>query len=133
MNPIRLVLGVLIRTVTVLAVIAVVVLAIDNSDSTDALGAGLLAFLVLVTVAFAWALVDGVRRGFVPSLLLWVLTSAIAGVGIPVVISLGDADGVSIDDAVFFALLLLVPAAIGLAIGGAVHGLRGAPDAPTAS
>jgi hypothetical protein len=128
MNPIRLLVGVLIRTAALLVVIAVVVLAIDSSDSTDALGAGLLAFLVLVTLAFVWALVDGVRRGFVPSLLVWVLTSAIAGVGIPVVISLGDADGVSVDDAVFFALLLLVPAAVGLAIGGAMHGLRGKPE-----
>lgn len=131
MNPIRLLAGVLIRTVALLAVVAVVVLAIDKSDSTDALGAGLLAFLVLVTVAFAWALVDGVRRGFVPALLLWVLTSAIAGIGIPVVISLGSAEGVAFDDAVFFALLLLVPAAVGLVIGGAVHGLSGRPDAPT--
>ena len=131
MNPIRLLVGVLIRTAALLVVIAVVVLAIDSSDSTDALGAGLLAFLVLVTLAFVWALVDGVRRGFVPSLLLWVLTSAIAGVGIPVVISLGDADGVSIDGAVFFALLLLVPAAVGLVIGGAVRGLSGRSDAST--
>jgi hypothetical protein len=131
MNPIRLVLGVLIRTVTVLVVIAVVVLAISNSDSTDALGAGLMAFLVLITVAFAWALVDGVRRGFVPSLLVWVLTSAIAGVGIPVVISLGSSEGVDLDGAVFFALLLLVPAVVGLAIGGAVRGLGGRPDPST--
>ena len=131
MNPTRLLAGVLIRTVAVLAVIAVVVLAISSSDSTDALGAGLLAFLVLVTVAFAWALVDGVRRGFVPSLLLWVLTSAVAGVGIPVVISLGSSEGVAYDDAVFFALLLLVPAAVGLAIGGAVHGVRATSDVPT--
>src|SRR5437868_2881943 len=77
MNPLRLLVGVLVRTVAFLVVIAVVVLAIDTSDSTDALGAGLLAFLVLVTIAFAWALVDGVRRGFVPSLLLWALTSAV--------------------------------------------------------
>ncbi len=131
MNPIRLLVGVLIRTVAVLAVIAVIVLAIDKSDSTDALGAGLLAFLVLVTVALAWALVDGVRRGFVPALLLWVLTSAIAGVGIPVVISLGSSEGVAFDDAVFFALLLLVPAAVGLAIGGALHGLRATSDVST--
>jgi hypothetical protein len=129
MNPIRLLVGVLIRTVALLVVIAVIVLAIDNSDSTDALGAGLLAFLVLVTVAFAWALVDGVRHGFVASLFLWVLTSAIAGVGTPVVISLGSSEGVAIGDAVFFALLLLVPAAVGLVIGGAVRGLRGEPDA----
>ena len=128
MNPIRLLVGVLIRTAALLVVIAVVVLAIDSSDSTDALGAGLLAFLVLVTLAFVWALVDGVRRGFVPSLLLWVLTSAIAGVGIPVVISLGDADGVNANDAAFFALLLLVPAAVGIVIGGAIHGARGRPE-----
>ena len=129
MNPIRVLSAVVIRSVAFLVVIGVVVLAIDQSDSDDALGAGLLAFLVLVTVAFAWALVDGVRRGFVASLLVWVLTSAVAGIGIPVVISLGSSEGVAYDDAVFFGLLLLVPAAVGLVIGGAVHGTRGSTPA----
>jgi hypothetical protein len=129
MNPLRLLVAALIRTVVVLAVIAVVVLAIEHSESTDALGAGLLAFLVLAVVAFVWALVDGVRRGFVPALLTWILTSAAAGIGIPVVISLGSSDGVALDDAVFFGLLLLVPAAVGLVVGGAVHGTRTRPTA----
>lgn len=129
MNPISLLVGVLLRTVALLAVIAVVVLVIDNSDSTDALGAGLLAFLILVTVAFAWALVDGVRRGFAQSLLVWVLTSAIAGAGIPVVLSLGSSDSLGLDDVVFFALLLFVPAAVGLVIGGVVRGLGDRPEA----
>jgi membrane protease YdiL (CAAX protease family) len=129
-NPLSLLVGVLVRTVVILAVIGVVVLAIDHSDSTDALGAGLMAFLVLVTVAFAWALIDGVRRGFVPALLAWILTSAAAGVGIPVVISLGSSEGAALDDAVFFGLLLLVPAAVGLVIGGAVHGLSRRSETP---
>ncbi|GAA4711405.1 hypothetical protein [Nocardioides conyzicola] len=128
MNPLRLLGAVLLRTVACLVVVGVVVLAIEHSDSDDALGAGLLAFLVLVTLAFAWALVDGVRRGFVPSLLVWVLTSAAAGVGIPLVLSLGSDESVAVDDVVFFGLLLLVPAAVGFVIGGAVHGTRRASE-----
>lgn len=124
MNPLRLLVGVLVRTMVVLAVVALIVLAIENSDSTDALGAGLLAFLVLASLAFAWALVDGIRHGFVPALLLWVLTAALGGAGIPAVLSLGSTESVAVDDVVFFGLLLLVPAAVGLVIGGAVHGTR---------
>lgn len=53
-------------------------------------------------------------------------------VALLVVISLGSSEGVAFDDAIFFALLLLVPAVVGLAVGGLVHRLQGAPDAPTA-
>ena len=124
MNLPRVLLGVLLRSLVIVAVIAGYVAAIARSETTDALGAGLLAFLILVGMALVWAVVDGVRRGLVEALVTWVLTSAVAGVGIPVALALTDdrdlASEVS-DGFVFFALVLFVPAAIGLALGALVH------------
>ena len=127
MNLPRVLLGVLLRSLVIVAVIAGYVAAIARSETTDALGAGLLAFLILVGMALVWAVVDGVRRGLVEALVTWVLTSAVAGVGIPVALALTDdrdlASEVS-DGFVFFALVLFVPAAIGLALGALVHRVR---------
>ena len=125
----------LIRAAAIVAVLAVYVVVLDQSDSTDALSAGLLAFLILITVAFVWALVDGVRRGLVPALVVWALTSAVAGLGIPVVIALKNDTGIVEefgDGALFFGLLLFVPALVGLAIGGLVHRTRGPDEVPAA-
>ncbi len=123
----RVLLSGLLRSVVIVVVIAAYVAAIARSETTDALGAGLLAFLILIGIALCWAVVDGVRRGFVEGLLTWVLTSVVAGVGIPVALALTDdrdlASEVS-DGLVFFALVLFVPAAIGLALGGLVHRVR---------
>ena len=90
MNLPRVLLGVLLRSLVIVAVIAGYVAAIARSETTDALGAGLLAFLILVGMALVWAVVDGVRRGLVEALVTWVLTSAVAGVGIPVALALTD-------------------------------------------
>lgn len=123
----RVLVGVLLRSVVIVAVIAAYVAAVARSESTDALGAGLLAFLILVGIALVWAVVDGVRHGLVEALLTWVLTSLVTGVGIPVALALTDdrdlASELS-DGFVFFALVLFVPAAIGLALGGLVHRVR---------
>ena len=127
MNLPRVLLGVLLRSLVIVAVIAGYVAAIARSETTDALGAGLLAFLILVGMALVWAVVDGVRRGLVEALVTWVLTSAVAGVGIPVALALTDdrdlASEVS-DGFVFFALVVFVPAAIALARGAVVHRAR---------
>src|SRR4051794_16282091 len=111
MSPARVLVGALVRTAVVIAVIAVFVAVLYSSDSTDALGAGLLAFLILVVLAFAWALVDGVRLGLVPALVGWLLAAAFSGVGIPAALALANGDGLGFDleDAVFFAILLFVP------------------------
>lgn len=127
MNLPRVLLGVLLRSLVIVAVIAGYVAAIARSETTDALGAGLLAFLILVGMALVWAVVDGVRRGLVAALVTWVLTSAVAGVGIPLALALTDdrdLAGELSDGFVFFALVLFVPAAIGLALGALVHRLR---------
>jgi hypothetical protein len=127
MNLSRVLVGVLLRSLVIVVVIAAYVAAIARSESTDALGAGLLAFFILVAIAFVWAVVDGVRRGLLEALLTWVLTSVVAGVGIPVALALTDdrdlANEVS-DGAIFFAVVLVVPAVLGLALGGLVHRLR---------
>ena len=126
MNLPRVLLGVLLRSLVIVAVIAGYVAAIARSETTDALGAGLLAFLILVGMALVWAVVDGVRRGLVEALVTWVLTSAVAGVGIPVALALTDdrdlASEVS-DGCVFFARVLFGPAALGVGVGAVVHGV----------
>ncbi len=130
MNPSLLLRGVLLRTVLLAVVTAAYVAALSRSESTDALGAGLLAFLILVLVAFAWSLVDAVRRGFKSAALLWLLTSVAAGLAVPVVLSLGESADHGVIDAltsgaVFFAVLLFVPAVIGSGLGSLGHRLRG--------
>lgn len=130
MNPARALVAVLIRSAVFLGVICVVVVVLDHSDSSDPLGAGLLAFFVLVTVAFAWGLTDGILRGFLRPLAVWVLTSVVAGIGIPVLLAIRESDDVVDqlrDGALFFALLLLVPAVIGVGIGSIFHRLGDRP------
>ena len=123
----RVLVACLLRCVAIVVVIAAYVAVVNRSESTDALGAGLLAFLILVAMAFIWALVDGVRRGLVEALATWVLTSAVTAVGIPVALAVTDdrdlATEVS-DGFVFFVVVLFVPAVLGLAVGGLVHRVR---------
>jgi hypothetical protein len=129
MNLPRVLVGVLIRSVVVVVVIAAYATVIARSESTDALGAGLLAFLILVIIAFVWALVDGARHGFTHPFLMWLLTSVVAGIGIPVVLALTLTDrdfALEVREAAaFFVALLLVPAASGLCAGGVVHRFLG--------
>lgn len=130
----RLLLGALLRAAVVVAVLAGYLVVLDNSDSTDALGAGLLAFLIMVAIAFVWALVDGVRTGFVASLVRWLIASVLVGVGVPLVVAIRDDDGLALvgEDVLFFSVLLFVPAAIGLAIGAVVYRVRGVGEADAA-
>ena len=124
----RVLVGSLLRSVAIVAVITAYVAVVNRSESTDALGAGLLAFLILVAMALVWALVDGVRRGLVEALATWVLTSAITAVAIPVALALTDSDrdlATELSDGfVFFALVLFIPAALGLVLGAVVHRVR---------
>lgn len=127
MNLARVLVGVLLRSVVIVVVIAAYVAVVNSSESTDALGAGLLAFLILVAIALVWAVVDGVRRGLLETLLTWALTSVVVGLGIPVALALTDDRDLRAelsDGFVFFTLVLLVPAAIGLALGALVHRVR---------
>ena len=119
-----------IRATVLAVVIAIYGVALSRSESTDALGAGLLAFLLLTAITFVWGLVDGSRRGFKSAVLLWLPTSVVAGVAVPLVLSLtgstGEGIGTSVrDSTIFFAVMLFMPALIGLGIGSLVHRMRG--------
>ncbi|MGZ6827995.1 MAG: hypothetical protein ACXVGH_14515, partial [Mycobacteriales bacterium] len=101
-------------TLTVLYVGAVLV----SSRSTDALGVGLLLFLVLVAVALVWGIVDGRRLSAGRALLVWTVTSALMGVVVAVgsilndsALGWGDLPGELGSDVPFVLVLLLVPAA----------------------
>ena len=129
MNPIRLLLAAVLRAAAFLLVTGAAIFVVGRSDSDDALGAGLMVFLVLVTIAFAWALVDGIRLGVVTPLVTWVLVGVLAGIGIPALFALvGDGGSVTdeiADSAVFFGFLVFVPAAAGCCLGGLVHRFSG--------
>ena len=99
--------------------------------STDAnIGAGLIAFGVVVLVSFGWALVDARRRGAAPTMLVWAVVAAAFGLLWLLGLALLEADdSMSIAErlrvdaflAVFTAGLVFVPAGLGAAIGGSAH------------
>ena len=102
----------------------------STSIGDDALGAGLLAFLLLAVAAFAWAVVDGRRRGTATAVLLWAVVAGLLAVGWLVLGSVAGADDsmsatelMTADAGLvpFTFFLLLVPAAVGAAIGGATR------------
>ncbi len=117
-------LGALVRAAVLLVVTLAWVEVVDRSDSTDALGAGLIAFLLLVTISFAWSIVDGVRHGFLATVLRWLPTAVLGGVGITLFV----VDEQAWSDVVFFAILLLAPAVVGAGIGGLLHRARRSPE-----
>ncbi|WP_243059382.1 hypothetical protein [Nocardioides sp. SR21] len=124
----RMLLGVVVRAAALVLVIAGWAAVLNNSDTTDALSAGLLAFFLLVGFAFVWSLVDGIRQGFVVATVLWLLTSAVAGIGIPTAIAIVNDSAITDElgeSGLFFGLLLFLPALAGVAVGGLVHRIRG--------
>lgn len=117
-------LGALLRAAVLLVVTLAWVEVVDRSDSTDALGAGLVAFLLLVTISFWWSIVDGVRHAFVAALLRWLSAAVLGAVGITFLV----ADEQTWGDVIFFAILLLGPAVVGAGIGGLLHRARRGPE-----
>lgn len=94
------------------------------------IGAGLIAFGVVVLVSFGWALVDARRRGAAPTMLVWAVVAAAFGLSWLLGLAILDADdSMSIAErlrldaflAVFTAGLVLVPAGLGAALGGSRH------------
>ena len=101
--------------------------------SEDALGTGLLAFAGVVLVSGSWALVDGYRHAVRTVLLRWAVVAVVVAVGWWVGFAASNSDAsmsfteLLASDAAFIPFvvgLVLVPAAIGAAIGAAVRGLR---------
>lgn len=115
----------------VLLTLAYVVYAevVSRSESTDALGAGLLFFLIVVSVAFAWSTYDAARRGFLAAAVVWLLTAAGVGLTITVAYVVGEQTaGAFVDELregwLFFSLLVFVPAVPGAGIGSLFHRSR---------
>ena len=100
-------------------------------DSTDAnIGAGLIAFGVVVLVSFGWAVVDGRRRGGSSAMVTWAVVAAAFGLLWLLGLALLEADDsmsmaerlrVDASLAVFTAGLVLVPAGLGAALGDSGH------------
>ena len=129
MPILRVIAAAVVRIIAITAFYLVFVEAISRSESTDALGAGLLFFLIVVLVALVWAAYDGARRGFVPAAVVWLLTAAGVGVTVTVAYVIGtETSGAFVDELrdgwLFFALLVLVPALPGAGVGGLIHRSR---------
>lgn len=124
--------GVLLRAAVLVGVLVAWVEYADRSNPDDALGTGLIAFLLLVTISFAGSIVDGVRRGLVHALLVWTATALLAAVAVGAYLDDGLDDGFSgdmVDGTAFFGLLLLLPALVGSGVGGLFHRARAATGA----
>ncbi len=129
MNLLRLLGAALVRTAVLGLLYLGFVEVLSRSDSTDALGAGLAFFLLVLVLVLAWATYDGLRRGAGPALVLWLLTAAAAGVVLVAAYVVRE-PGVDLVDELrtswlFFALLVAVPAAPGVAVGALVRRARG--------
>lgn len=133
MPLLRVLAAAVVRTVLLTVSYLVFVEAISRSDSTDALGAGLLFFLIVVVVALAWATWDGARRGFLPAVVVWLLTGAGVGATVTVAYVIStDTAGAFVDELrdgwLFFALLVFVPALPGAGVGALIHRSRRTPS-----
>ncbi|WP_424188425.1 hypothetical protein ACOBQX_10055 [Actinokineospora sp. G85] len=116
------------------AVVTVVVAGVKAANPTEQTVVEAISLALLVGVAAVWAAVDGWRvvpgRGQA-----WVLASVVAGVGSAVLSVVGralfvDQTGVSslgqalTGGAAFSALLVLLPAGLGLVVGPRLEGAR---------
>lgn len=96
-------------------------------DAADAnIGAGLIAFGVVVLVSFGWAFADGRRRGTAPTVVVWAVVAigfgalwllGIATIATDASMTLGERLRLDAFFVVFTAGLVFVPAAVGAALG----------------
>jgi hypothetical protein len=120
----------LLRTVVLAVLNAALILAWLNSEAAeDPLGLGLLVFAIYVVFALVWGLVDGIRHGFGSSVLVWLLVGAATGALVPLitVIDTGETSTLADDLAStvpFFTLMILIPAAVGIAVGAIVRAIK---------
>ncbi|MGQ0837408.1 B-4DMT family transporter [Actinokineospora sp.] len=125
------------------AIAAVVVAALRAGDPTGQAGVEALVLGVLVGVAAVWAAVDA-WRGVADRARAWVLTALIAGWGAGVLSVIGravfvDQTGTSAlgqaltGGAAFTALLVLVPAGLGLLVGTRLESRSAVPAEPEQS
>lgn len=125
MTTLRGAVAVAVRVAAITVFYAAYLAVLSRSESTDALGAGLLFFLIVVVIALVWATIDAVRHGFVPAVAVWAVSALLSGFTLGIGHLLTD-EAVSLSevttgDLPFFAVLLFVPALLGCALGGLVH------------
>ncbi|MCD4523655.1 hypothetical protein [Nocardioides sp. cx-173] len=127
MSFLRLLTAVLARTAVLTLGYVAFAEVLSHSDSTDALGAGLLFFLLVLVLVLVWSAYDGLRRGVGAALLTWALTAAASGASLVAAYVLresGDLGAELRDSWLFFALLVAVPAVPGAAVGAVVRRAR---------
>ncbi len=114
-----------VRTLVLSVIYVVALVLIDQSESTDPLGAGLLVFLAFVVLALVWGVVDGRRGPAVRAILVWVLAGAALGIVTTIGIAVQDSGSDVVEDLVssipFFAVMIGVPAAIGVGVGALIR------------
>ena len=131
------VVAVLVRVVAMGAALAGYYAAIPYLFPDDGgganIGAGLIAFGALVLISFGWAFVDGTARGISPTIATWAIVAAIVSSGWLVARAVSEADASTSATEIIthdlgtlpFTLgLVLVPAAVGAAIGTAFRPAR---------
>lgn len=131
------VVAVLVRVVAMGAALAGYYAAIPYLFPDDGgganIGAGLIAFGAMVLISFGWAFVDGTARGISPTIATWAIVAAIVSSGWLVARAVSEADASTSATEIIthdlgtlpFTLgLVLVPAAVGAAIGTAFRPAR---------
>lgn len=94
----------------------------EPGDAGAAIGAGLLAFALLVVVSGVWAFVDGSRRRFADVAVIWVATGVVVALGWAVGLAITEADASMSAWELFVHDLGLLPFTIGLVVAPAVVG-----------
>ena len=122
-------LAVLLRVAVLAAVVtAYMTLVVPSmSQPRDAnIGAGLIAFGVVIVVTVAWSFVDGRRAGLAPTAIRWASVAVVLSLGWVVLLAVGDGDtslgsreavGAALALIPFTVGLVLVPSLVGAAIG----------------
>jgi len=123
----------LLRVLVRLVVLALVVTAymelvvpLMGDPGDPNIGAGLIAFGIVIVVSFVWSVVDGRRRGLPSTVACWAIVAVALSLGWVVLLAVAERDGsMSTRDALSASLglvpftigLVLVPSLVGAAIG----------------
>ncbi len=100
--------------------------AVQPTPGDADIGKGLLAFLALVLVSFAWAMVDGIRHRFVATAVVWLVVAVGFAVGWEVVLlaevdeagaSFAELARADLGSVLFTVQLLFAPALVGATLG----------------
>ncbi|NHA67172.1 hypothetical protein [Phycicoccus flavus] len=126
---------VLLRVVVVVLLAAAVGFGLsalsDPSGGAD-IGAGVLAFALVVLVSFVWSLLDGRRAGLGRVLLRWLLVAVLVGAFLAAFPQIGSDTSFDLqvylgdlpESGPFGAALVFVPALVGALIGRLIGGRR---------